>query len=247
MLIARDLARCLEPSLLAYAAGVVLDSWQVDLLTSTSKRLIVLAARQIGKTEAVIWRCIWQALYDPGLVVIASPSLNQSGEFFKRFMERYKALDAAPAITAESALRCELANGARVRCFPGSERSVRGFAAVKLCFVDEAARVDDELFVALKPMLGVTGGTFIMCSTPTGQRGEFYRAWTEGEGWERVKVAADQCPRLTAEFLREQLRELGPQMFKQEFGLEFVSDIEAMFPTAIIERAFTHDVRPLWQ
>jgi hypothetical protein len=42
MLIARDLARCLEPSLLAYAAGVVLDSWQVDLLTSTSKRLIVL-------------------------------------------------------------------------------------------------------------------------------------------------------------------------------------------------------------
>ena len=51
MLMARDLARCFDRSLLAYDAGVMLDPWQVDLLNSTSKRLLVLAGRQIGKTE----------------------------------------------------------------------------------------------------------------------------------------------------------------------------------------------------
>ena len=161
-------------------------------------------------------------------------------------MQRYKALDGVPDIMAQSALRCELANGSRVRCFPGSERSVRGFASVKLCFVDEASRVDDELFIALKPMLGVTSGTLIMCSTPNGQRGEFYKGWTEGQGWERIKIGAEQCPRLSADFLREQLRELGPQMFKQEFGLEFVSDAEAVFNMALVTAAFIDQVRTLW-
>ena len=140
-LIAQDLRRCLDPVQLPRSIGVTLDQWQQDLLNSTSHRLIVLAPRQSGKTEAVLWRCIWQALFDPGLIVIASPSLNQSSEFFKRFMQRYRELAGVPDIVAESTLRCELANGARVRCFPGSEKSVRGFSSVKLCFVDEASRV----------------------------------------------------------------------------------------------------------
>jgi hypothetical protein len=245
-LMAKDLARCFDRALLASDAGVVLDKWQKNLLNSASTRVLCLAPRQSGKTEAVVWRCIWQAIYDPGLIVIASPSLNQSSEFFRRFMQRYRALDGVPDITAESALRCELANGSRVRCFPGSEKSVRGFASVKLIFVDEAARVDDELFVALKPMLAVTRGAFYMCSTPHGRRGEFYNVWSEGEGWERVTIRADQCPRLSPDVLKQQLRELGPAMFKQEFGLEFVDAAEAMFPVELIDRAFDERIRAIW-
>jgi hypothetical protein len=143
-------------------------------------------------------------------------------------MQLYRKLDAAPAITAESALRCELANGSRV-------------------VSHEAARIDDALIAAIRPMLATCDGSLIMLSTPAGQRGEFYRAWVEGgEEWRRVRVSAEECPRLSKEFLAEELRELGPQLYRQEYGLEFITDLEAMFDGALIDRAFCEEVRALW-
>jgi hypothetical protein len=85
-----------------------------------------------------------------------------------------------------------------------------------------------------------------LLTTPAGKRGEFYRAWTEGEGWDRVKVPASQCPRLTQAFLDEEKRELGPQMYRQEYELEFVDDAECMFPVEMIERAFTKEFTAIW-
>ena len=55
------------------------------------------------------------------------------------------------------------------------------------------------------------------------------------------------CPRLSKEFLAEELRELGPTLYRQEYELEFISDAEALFNHAIIAAAFTDEVRPLWQ
>jgi hypothetical protein len=50
-----------------------------------------------------------------------------------------------------------------VRCFsPG------------LVIVDEAARVPDDLYRAVRPMLAVSQGRLIALSTPFGQRGWFY-------------------------------------------------------------------------
>lgn len=61
-----------------------------------------------------------------------------------------------------------------------------------------------------------------------------------------VEVPASKCPRLSKEFLAEELRELGPQMYRQEYELEFVDDAECVFPVELIERAFTNDVRSIW-
>jgi hypothetical protein len=183
----------------------------------------------------------------PALCLIVSPSLRQSSKAFREFMKLYRKLDAAPGLTAESALRCELANGSRVVSLPGTERTVRGYSKAKLIVCDEAARIDDALMAAIRPMLAVTNGSLIMLSTPYGQRGEFHLAWVEGgEDWQRVRVSAEECPRLSKEFLAEELRELGPLLFKQEYGLEFISDAEAMFNSALIAAAFSEEVRPLW-
>jgi hypothetical protein len=62
---------------------------------------------------------------------------------------------------------------------------VRGFSGTSLLIVDEAARVDDELYYAVRPMLAVSGGVLMMLSTPFGKRGVFYEEWTGGECWER--------------------------------------------------------------
>ena len=39
----------------------------------------------------------------------------------------------------------------------------------------------------------------------------------------------------------------GALRFSEEYGLEFIDDQTAVFPSAIIDRAFSREVTPLWQ
>ncbi len=72
-----------------------------------------------------------------------------------------------------------LENGSRIVSLPGTEGTVRGFSGVALLIVDEASRVDDALYHAVRPMLAVSHGKLVLLSTPWGKRGFFYREWAE--------------------------------------------------------------------
>jgi phage FluMu gp28-like protein len=144
-------------------------------------------------------------------------------------------------------LKAELANGSRILALPGTEATIRGYAAADLVVIDEAARCEDALIQAVRPMLATSNGKLIALTTPAGKRGWFFEAWTGGsDDWHRVRVTADQCPRISKEFLDEELRELGAQRFSEEYGLQFLESDGAVFPTAIIDAAFTPEVEPLW-
>ena len=247
MLMARDLARCFDPTMLMRDVGIVPDAWQAKLLRERPKRALLLCSRQSGKTEVAVHLGLWTCLYEPGsLVLIVSPSQRQSQEVFRRVMLAHTMLQGVPELTQESALRAQFANGSRVIALPGSERTTRGYAGARMIILDEAARVDDALLAALRPTMATVDGSLIMLTTPFGKRGEFYRAWTEGEGWTHVKVPASMCPRLTKAFLAEERRELGAMRYSEEYELAFLEPDESVFPTAIIDAAFTPDVRPLW-
>jgi hypothetical protein len=59
--------------------------------------------------------------------------------------------------------------------------------------VDEASRVRDELWATISPMLAAApAAQQILLSTPAGASGEFHRAWSSNEDWERVQITADQ-------------------------------------------------------
>jgi hypothetical protein len=248
MLMARDLARSLDPSLLMRDAGLAPDPWQAKLLRERPKRALLLCSRQSGKTEVAITLGEWTALYEPGsLTLIVSPSQRQSGEVFRRLMILHQRLEGAPELVAESALRAEYANGSRVIALPGSTTTTRGYAGARLIILDEAARVDDELLAALRPTMATADGSLIALTTPFGKRGWFYEAWTgDSKTWHRVRVPASECPRLTKAFLDEERRELGVMRFSEEYELQFCETDESVFPTHIIDRAFTSEVRPLW-
>ena len=155
-------------------------------------------------------------------------------------------LDGVPELTQESVLRAEMANGSRIVALPGDERTIRGYASVDLVVVDEAARCEDALVTAVRPMLAVSQGRLIALTTPAGKRGWFYEAWTGDDSWHRVKVAATECPRISQAFLDEELRELGAQRFSEEYQLAWIDPDEAVFSSAIIDAAFSNTVRPLW-
>ena len=246
MLMASDIRLALDASLIGERVGLTLDAWQAQLLTERPRRALLLCSRQAGKSTVTALMALHAAIYDPGLILLLSPSQRQSQELFRLVLLFHAKLADAPELVAESALRAEMANGSRIIALPGSERTTRGYAAAKLVVIDEAARVDDALMAAIRPTLGVSDGSLIALTTPAGRRGWFYEAWIGDDSWHRVKVAASACPRLSAAFLAEELRELGPMMFKQEYELEFVDDAEAVFNTMIVAAAFSDAVRSLW-
>lgn len=244
-----DLARALDPVLLARDCEIEPDPWQAALLRERPRRSLLLCARQTGKSTLTALTALWTAIFEaPAFIVVISPSQRQSGEMLRTIRLLHGELDGAPAVTNESVLKIELANGSRIVALPASEKTIRGYAAVDLVIVDEAARCEDELLSATRPMLATSNGRLIALSTPFGKRGWFFESWTGGsDDWTRTKVAASDCPRITQTFLDEELRELGQQRFSEEYGLEFLDPDECVFPTAIIDAAFTPEVVPLWR
>jgi hypothetical protein len=139
-----------------------------------------------------------------------------------------------------------LSNGSRIEALPGSERTVRGFSGVSLLVLDEASRVDDSLFHAVKPMLAVSGGAMIMLSTPHGKRGVFHAAWTEGEEWERYRVTAEDVPRISPEFLAQERKSLPSRIYRQEYECSFEDVEDQVFSYELVEQALSSDVAPLF-
>ncbi len=246
-MMARDLARALDPVILARDCGVVPDAWQADVLRSEAKRSLLLCSRQSGKTTTTGLKGLHKALYKPrSTTLILSPSQRQSAEMQRSVMGYCSRLRGIPGLRQESVMKSEFDNGSRIIALPGSGDTVRGFAAVDLVILDEAARIDDALLAAVRPMLATTNGELVALTTPKGKRGFFYEAWIGDGNWQRVKITADQCPRITKEFLAEELKLHGPQIYAEEYFCEFLENDEAVFPAGIIQAAFTTEVQPLW-
>ena len=108
----------------------------------------------------------------------------------------------------ETQLTIELANGSRIISLPSNEEGIRCYSGVNLLVIDEAARVSDDLYRAVRPMLAVSHGRLIAMSTPFGRRGWYFESWESPRNWRRTKITADQCPRITPEFLAEERQAL---------------------------------------
>ena len=242
----RDLARALDPVEMAKDCELEPDAWQTDVLRSRSDRLLMLCCRQAGKSTVAALVALWTALYDPGLILLLSPSLRQSSEIFRKVLHFWHLLPGAPESLAESVLRLELGNGSRIVSLPGSGETVRGYSAARLIIADEAARVPDDLLVAVRPSLATSNGRLLALSTPWGQRGWFWEAWHAGSDYERVSIKASECPRISPAFLEAERREQGEFIYQQEYGCEFLAAENALFDLAIIQAAFTEEVAPLW-
>jgi hypothetical protein len=250
-MLARDLAHVLDPALFAADCGLIPDAWQAELLRTKPRRALLNCARQTGKTTTTGLLALDVAVHEPdSLIPIISPSQRQSAELLRTIKLLHGKLDGAPTLDAESVLKIELANGSRILALPGGEqgKTIRGLAGARLVIVDEAARVDDDLFAAVRPMLATNAaGAMIMLSTPAGKRGSFYELWHDGDpAWHRVRVPASECPRISKEFLAEELKALGPARYSEEYELAFIDSDTQAFPTHLIDRAFNPELKAIW-
>jgi terminase large subunit-like protein len=246
-MLATDLARALDPALLMRDGGHPPDPWQVNLLRSERSRKLILCSRQSGKSTAVAAKALHRALYYPSsLILLLARAERQSKELFRKVIDLYSTLGRPVDPETENKLELELTNGSRIVSLPGVEGTVRSFSGVKLLIIDEASRVPDELYYSVRPMLAVSGGQLIGLTTPWGKRGWFYQEWTEGRDWERVKITAHECPRITPEFLEEEKAALPLMWYRQEYLVEFVDTIDQVFATEHVMAALSDEVEPLF-
>jgi hypothetical protein len=240
---AGHLAMALDPTAFAAACGLEhLDPWQADLLRDTEHDWIVRVHRQGGKSAIGACASLWRGLYRPGsLSLICSAGQRQAQEVLALAVAMYRRIGAPIVAIGENASSLTLENGSRLLSLPSqSPSTVRGYSP-DFIIVDEAAQCSDELFYgALRPMQLVAGANIWLLSTPFGKRGFFYTEWTEGgDRWRRIKVTADQCPRIDSAFLEAERRT--SLWFPAEYMAEFTetsaervfsdAEIDALFPT----------------
>jgi hypothetical protein len=237
-----------DPGRILAEAGMKPDPWQARLLRSPSSRMMLLCSRQAGKSQTAAALALRDALlHPPALVLLLSPTQRQSGELFRDKLKRlYNALGRPVPTVQESALTMELSNGSRIIALPGDEETIRGYSGVTTLIVDEAARVLDHLYLSVRPMLAVSRGRLVCLSTPFGRRGWFFDTWHGEQRWERVKIVASECPRISAEFLDEELKALGERWFRQEYLCSFEETVDSVFTYDDVMAACTDGVRPLF-
>jgi hypothetical protein len=230
---ALSLALALDPSLILRAQGLDPDPWQRDFLLCADRQVLLNCCRQSGKSTTTAARALHAALFTPrALVLLLSPTQRQSGELFRKVRDAYDALGRpVPAVSdAPGESRLELANGSRVLGLPGVEATVRGFSRAALLLIDEAAKVPDDLYRAVRPMLAVSRGRLVCLSTPFGQRGFFFREWTSDNPWRRFRVTWRDCPRIAPAFVESECASMGQFWVDQEYNCLFTALEGVVYP-----------------
>jgi predicted phage terminase large subunit-like protein len=200
------------------------DPWQIKFLRSNSQRIILNCSRQSGKSTTTAILALYEAITLPkSVIVLDSPSLRQSTELMLKFSEFLSSVDQNVKLDSDTKLSVRFANGSRVLALPGSEKTIRGISAVTLLILDEAAGIPDDLYGAVRPMLAVSKGRLVLMSTPRGERGFFYDTWTKSEGWEKVEVPWQLCPRIDPAFIEEERRERSGAWVAQEYECKFIA------------------------
>jgi hypothetical protein len=217
------------------------DPDQARALDPITRRGLLNCCRQWGKSTTVAIRAVHQAVHTPAsLTIVASPSARQSAEFVRKAGAFLRTLAIPARGDGDNPISLALPNGSRIVGLPGRESTIRGFSNVSLLLIDEASRVPDEIYQAVRPMIAANSHAAIwLMSTPNGRQGFFYDEWTHGgPEWTRVETPATRCPRIRPGFLDEERRHLSDQTFRQEYLCEFVAADYAYFDPEAIDDAF---------
>jgi hypothetical protein len=217
----REVAYAVDPVLwVREVLGVEPAPWQQEFLRAPrGASIIVLTARQVGKTTTAAWAIAHHMQYAPGsLSVIACPSQRQSAEAVRKI--RNILIAVGVEFRTDNVYALELKNGSRVLALPSSDDAIRGLTVDGFIIADEAGQLKDDLIAALSPMRARRPqARFAMLSTAWTRTDPFWNVWAgDDPSWMRLKATADAVPLLfKQEFLEQQRRQLGEHNFKREY------------------------------
>lgn len=222
--------------------GIALDRWQWNLVMAPrGKRIAALVYRQAGKSTACAVAIAHSVIFREGSTSLAlAPTQRQSSEIIRK--TRAALLAADVKLTVDNTFSLE-ANGSRLVALPGSDdAAIRGLSIDGELVIDEAARVDDALYAAVRPMMArhADKARLVLASTAWLSSGFFYDTFVNGssEDWMKLEAKPQDTGRISQAFLDAERRALGPRAYAREYENVFDSDDASVFSLVDIDAAF---------
>ena len=166
--------------------------WQRAVLRDRSTRLCINGARQAGKSTIISSKACHMAKYRKGsLTVILAPTQKQSQEDMEKISSFLQRDPQYPERLKNNSEELKLGNGSRILVLTASDDAARGFSNPDLIIFDEASRIDDSVYDAVRPMItNNLDAVIVEISTPNGKKGFFYNHF-HSPSWTRYEV---RCP-----------------------------------------------------
>lgn len=223
--------------------GFDADTVQSLVMNGRIHRGLLNCTRYWGKSTIGAIMALHRAYTREGtLTIAATPSGGHTTAFMRTVRRFARTLGLKSWSDGGSETSVALPNESRIVGLPGSETHVRRFSTASLMVIDDAARVSDEMYRAVRPFVAIGRGDLLMMSTPFGRRGFFYEEWARGGTWSRFKAPAAQCSRIAAGLIEEEKAVMGELWVRQEYMCEFVNLGGSAFDQVVLERAFSEDV-----
>lgn len=230
---------------------LTLDDWQKEYIfeTDPNEDCFLLCGRQVGKTTAMSIKAVELCInhFKKGdLILINSITEKQAYHMLAKSLvyanARYSNQIVLKGKEKPTKHKLMFKNGTGILCHAAGEtgEGLRGFTIKKL-MSDEGSRMSEEYFIAVSPMMSVIGGSTDIASTPAGKKHKdgsqkhFYKCSMD-EKFKKFYVSAEDCPRHTKEFLKEQKERLPKLAYAQEYLAVFTDELRRIFDDELIKK-----------
>jgi len=217
----------------------------------------MLKSRAVGGSFLIsLESFLWSLLKPNSVILLLSFSMRQSLELFRKVKEhinkwkgiKIKLGDETYSFTAtlsETKTQVEFQNESRIISLPNNPDAIRGYRADHV-YLDEAAmfRNDFELKTAVVFTTAAKEGRISLISTPKGKRGWFYEAYSLaksgkadedlGGRWNLHEVHYSMAPHIRESDIKALKTILTPIEWAQEMEMEFLDELNALFPYEMI-------------
>lgn len=267
-----DLKYSINPAAYLQSLGEKLFDWQDAVMRDNSRRIVIDGARQAGKSTIMSGIVCHHARFFPGsLSVILAPTLKQAQEDMGKIIGFISKDRDYPKLLKNNSEEIKLVNGARILVLTATDDAARGFSNPDIILFDEASRIADTVYNAVRPM--ITDNPFARIyeiSTPNGKKGFFYSHY-KTKSWSRYRVRAPWLPVETPSGLTlveykptqdelddphfffsprhydrneqlEALMDMKKRQYEQEYCTEFVDAEDQVFAQELILAAFNSQV-----
>jgi len=214
---------------------------QLEFLNCPAKTVCVASGRQIGKSTALAVLALYRAFVKKSLVIIVSPSDNQSKLMLKKIKElldnNRELLKSSVIDDNKSYIR--LTNGSEIYSLVNNPQTVRGYSA-DLVICDECSFFPEETYRAVRYSIVAKPEAQIFCvSTPFNYDSWFKKLYDDGldptkDNVQSFHYTYKSSPLIDMKWIEEQKDQVSEIEYRTEILGEWIPDSDAYFDPDLI-------------
>jgi hypothetical protein len=226
---------------------LILHDYQKEMIAAfkDDRKVVVRAARQIGKTTTVAAFFTWYIIFnDNKTAAILANKAATAREILSRVQLAYEHVPhwMKQGVVTWNKGDIELENGSRIIASATSSSAIRGYT-INLLFLDEFAfvpgNIAEEFFTSVYPTISSgTTSKILIASTPNGMN-HFFKMWTEAEEginhFRHIFVHWSAVPGRDDKWADDQRKVLGNVKFAQEMDCDFIGSSNTLISSTVLK------------